>query len=325
MVMTKPHSGWLLGLVAAIAALGACDADEAAELTDTGVREIDENGFRLNGFRLNGFRLNGFRLNGALLSGDAGDGIELQEIRLKHAKGLGAQVETSWLVGSDLHVKTGAGDVLSGPQLKGAELVFLVEEQGKWSMQTVRIGKVEPLTPGSDVWLYDLKIRAEKGPWRPLCVDHQGASTEAILLAGVWDPATGDRVTPEPSQAVTFACRDAALAKCVEWGYRPWDSVDDVSLVDHHQACTRASRADYCGDGVPHTLAGIEIHVLDELGIQADAGEGYVVEAEWGPDGAVCLNPANTRLPHPSLACDLPPCGASFASGALIQTGKSVP
>jgi hypothetical protein len=36
----------------------------------------------------------------------------------------------------------------------------------------------------------------------------------------------------------------------------------------------------------------------------------------------VCLNPDNTRLPDPALACgDLPVCGGSFESGGLVQTG----
>ncbi|MBL8974013.1 MAG: hypothetical protein JNK56_25700, partial [Myxococcales bacterium] len=47
---------------------------------------------------------------------------------------------------------------------------------------------------------------------------------------------------------------------------------------------------------------------------------------EWGPDGAVCLNPANTRLPDVEVACAdlLPPCGEDFAAGGLLQSGKLV-
>jgi len=319
--MSMPRVGWLVGMVAAVVGFGACDGGLAEEVE---AREVDANGFRLNGFRLNGFRLNGFRLNGLVLSGEGGDEIELAEIRLDKAKKgkKGSQVVWSWLAGGDLHVMTDANKVLSGQQLKGAEFVFKVQEGEAWSTKTVRIHKIKPLTPGAEVLIYDLKIRTEKGPWQPLCLDGQGHATEAILLDGVWDAETGDRVAPSPSQAVTFACRDAALAKCVEWGYRPWDSVDGVSIADHHQTCTRASRADYCGDGVSHTYDGVQIHVLDEVGIQEDEGDDYLVEAEWGPDGAVCLNEANTRLPDPSFACDLPLCGAPFASGGLIQTGK---
>jgi hypothetical protein len=124
---------------------------------------------------------------------------------------------------------------------------------------------------------------------------------------------------------VTFACRTAALAKCVEFGYRPWSVKSGTSLADHHQACTRMVRADYCGTGQAHTVSGTPVHVLDKLGVQtADPNVPYVVEAEWGPNGATCLNPANTRLPNQAIGCNLPTCGGSFASGGLIQSGKLV-
>ena len=67
-----------------------------------------------------------------------------------------------------------------------------------------------------------------------------------------------------------------------------------VNLADHHQACTRMARADYCGDGVPHTLNNTPIDVYDRLVpyIQTLASVGnkeWKVEAEWGPNGALCL------------------------------------
>ncbi|MBL9103089.1 MAG: hypothetical protein JNL82_19240 [Myxococcales bacterium] len=309
------------GLVSA-----ACDADEAtrspAEVA-ADERQYEDNGFRLNGFRLNGFRLNGFRLNGAVLGGDDGSGAW---IVLNHLSLAGeAPVTKSWLAGSDLHVELSGGAVLAGEQLTGAVLEFVVADGSGSDKQvtTVRIDGVEPLEPGSDVWLYDLVVSDEKSVWEPLCVDGDGEPTGAILLGDVWDPDSGDRVVPRPSGAVTFACRDAALAKCVEWGYAPWRSVDDVALADHHQACTRAVRADYCGDGTPHTVDGLTVHFIDDLGVQvADESPPYLVEAEWGPDGALCIEPDNTRLPDPAITCgDLPPCGETFASGGLVQTG----
>ena len=55
---------------------------------------------------------------------------------------------------------------------------------------------------------------------------------------------------------------------------------------------------------------------------QTWVGASYAVEAEWGPDGATCLNGSNARHPELNIACDIPACGASFASGGLIQSGK---
>jgi hypothetical protein len=53
-----------------------------------------------------------------------------------------------------------------------------------------------------------------------------------------------------------------------------------------------------------------------------EVGASYAVEAEWGPDGATCLNGGNARCPELNIDCDIPACGTSFASGGLIQSGK---
>jgi hypothetical protein len=49
-----------------------------------------------------------------------------------------------------------------------------------------------------------------------------------------------------------------------------------------------------------------------------------VIEAEWGPSGAVCLNASNMSLGPQALNCELPACGAPFASGGVLQSGKIV-
>lgn len=320
--MTGRRIGWVLGAATAAFSIGGCDADEADEQADLGesaARDIEANGFRLNGFRLNGFHLNGFRLNGLSLDGVNGAYIKLEKLKLPD----GPKITASWLSEGNLHAETEFGQVLSGAQLIGAELVFELSEGQANKTSTVKIVNVEPLAPGSEVLLYDAKIREGTGLWEPLCLDHLGLPTEAILIDDVWDPATGNRVLPRPAGVATFACRDAALAKCVEWGYRPWHSLDGIPLSDYHQACTRAVRADYCGDGVSHTADGVLIHILDELGIQdVELNALYAIEAEWGPNGARCLNEANTRLPDPQYACAPKACGGSFDSGGLLQTGK---
>ncbi|MFY0533109.1 ADYC domain-containing protein [Nannocystis pusilla] len=297
-------------------ASAACDPRQS--LDDVSERQWEDNGVHLNGFRLNGFRLNGFRLNGFRLNGDsaATDYIELESIELASC----GHVKTSWLEGSNLHVKRTDGTVLSGAQLVGSVLHFGVVEGGASKKKKLKIAGVAPLTSGSEVLQYDLKIKNGGGPWQPLCVDGSGQVTQTLLLAAAWDPRTGRQISPVPSDVVTLACRGAALAKCVEWGYLPW--VDG----DYHQACTRVARADYCGDGISHTVDGVAIHILDEIGIQESAPDStYVVEAEWGPDGAVCLDANHTRLSGPDIGCSLTSCGAPFTSGGLIQTGIPTP
>ena len=68
-----------------------------------------------------------------------------------------------------------------------------------------------------------------------------------------------------------------------------------------HQACTRMLRADYCGDGTPHTQDGTEVDVYDTLGIQSpQADSDMTFEAAWTADGSACVrkvrNPEITTL-----------------------------
>ena len=309
------------------------------------------NGVLLNSFRLNSFRLNSFRLNSFRLNGDPGseDFIQIVAVDLP-----GSHVaKHSWIDGSELRVVTQKGKLLAGHSLTGTTIRFAVQEDGVEHVREVKIAGVEHDKQGKQDkqgkhgkhgkhghhhehgWgdddgavLYDLRIRElPDQAWYPLCgVDGDGDPIAAVLLTDVWDPDTGAKISPRPDDAVTLACVDAALGKCVVWGYQPWASVDGEPLADYHQACTRLVRADYCGTGVSYTEDGTPIHVLDTIGIEdVDPVAEYVVEAEWGPDGAICLNAGNTRIDDVEVACpELPACGESFASGGLIQSGKIV-
>jgi hypothetical protein len=130
--------------------------------------------------------------------------------------------------------------------------------------------------------------------------------------------------------SITFGCRGTVLAKCVELGYKPWQTVDGKSLRDHHQACTRMIRADYCGDGSANTFNGWQLNIFDNLDIQTlEPGLGsWGFEARWAPNGALCMG--NYRaLDLVGAADELPSCVAAridsactagdFADGSLVQ------
>ena len=170
----------------------------------------------------------------------------------------------------------------------------------------LRINNITQSDAQDDVYLYDLTYRAKNSDqWLPYCGD---STVAAVPLQNYWDSTTGDRV--DDTKVVTFACQNAALAKCALLGYRPWASATNcegknkqqtcgqVSLQDHHQACTRMLRADYCGDGTPMTVDGTAIDVFDDLApqIQTPATD-WPVEAEWTPEGASCVN----FVRHPEL------------------------
>ena len=121
---------------------------------------------------------------------------------------------------------------------------------------------------------------------------------------------------------MTFACETGAIGKCVEkMGYKPWSpaapdcrtfctaarppfnfpicrkkcTTPTRELM--HEACVRMVRADYCGDGVSHTVDGIGIDVWDSSNINLMSSistdpDGYGHEGEWTPSGARCLSDA---------------------------------
>jgi hypothetical protein len=150
--------------------------------------------------------------------------------------------------------------------------------------------------PEGDVYLYSLSYRdPADGAYKTYCLPDREGKTFAIPLSGYWDPA---RAYVAQANVITFACANSPLAKCVRWGYKPWKTVNGTSLRDHHLACVRMTRADYCGDGRPHTREGTLIDMYDRVGVQKRTDEpAMVFEAAWGPGGAVYLS--RPRLGEP--------------------------
>jgi len=206
---------------------------------------------------------------------------------------------------SGTFTKDGVSYPLSGTDFIGAEfdLVLTAIVAGEPMVEEVvlRINNITNSEQQPDVLLYDLTYRSKTSDqWLPYCGD---ADVPAVPLQNYWDPETGDRV--DDPNVVTFGCSNAVLAKCTLWGYRPWASAvrcdekkngklkncELLSLQDHHQACTRMARADYCGDGTAATVDGTLIDIWDELMPQLQTPfTDWPVEAEWTAEGASCLN-----------------------------------
>lgn len=278
---------------------GAIDIDTTAhELrasNDTRLNGIEVNGTELNGFRLNGFRLNGFRLNGVTLANTSFTGTKESD---------GSIVTGTALAGSDIE-----GELVGGGTV------------------ALRIAAITPSsTPGLNYYTVEY---LDGGTWRNICWNN----LPAVPLNGLWSETTGNYVSD--SSRFTFACRGAALAKCVEWGYERWKThteckgttCKEQSLEAFHQACTRMVRADYCGDGVPHTENGTAINVWDALGIQTqDLDTGMSLEAEWTPDGAACVKHtrwANSVGDDPAKDYILTHCPARWAGPSSTSCGGS--
>lgn len=263
-----------------------------------------DNGTEMNGAVLNGKFLNGKFLNGKFLNGTA----------LSRINGaLTALVQLNGRPLTDIQIINGS--LLSGNDGLSTKI-------GAQLADTVFNVNFDPLTTGGEDMTFKILSVAQSGVqpttyfhtvhqlngddvFETICRDGAGNPTQAIALAGTWDPETAVR---QPGVGkFTWACRGAALAKAVEWGYQPWAS---ATMADAHEAAMRMIRADYCGDGVTHTSNGNPIDVSDKWGIQV-ADTNWAVEAKWGPNGAVCLNtPRKLWWTRSSIPCaaTLPYC-----------------
>ena len=273
---------------------GLGEADHTDEMAQ--MRELEFNTTRLNNIKLNNIKLNNIKLNNIKLNN-----VKLNNVKLNNVKLNGFALDGSEFYGVI------EGEVLErrGADLIGTEieLTFYSLDDNNQEVTEIVILRIDDAyldeqAPGSDVWLYDITYKsANSDEWAPICE----SGYPVVPVRNYWDDVTGDRI--DDADAVTLACTDAVIGKCVTWGYQPygeawncpkWDSpkkCDLISLQDHHQACTRMARADYCGDGVPWTVPGTAIDIYDHLYPQIETLEtqNWQIEAEWDVDGAYCL------------------------------------
>jgi hypothetical protein len=301
----------------------------------------------LNGVSLNGKVLDGHIVTSVSLKSATHDGRKVRPIKLRETK----------FVGVDVYGKT-----VEHSELDGA--VFLATlDDGSTLELSVFLADRLPNPDGPSYQEYEVYYDTTQGP-RSLCgEDESGRAIEAMPLPGVWDYSQGTPTGGahlDDRDRFTFACAGYALHKCVDAGYPPWETVlgcedspgkgkgkkgkgkdkkeDDedkpkgkggkhcqqVSLAPYHQACTRLLRADFCGDGVSHTVNGIEVNMYDGLGIRVDS-EDWAFEAEWDEHGAICARIERLKgVDLPSCLADLvdESCGdwEHLKQGALLAS-----
>jgi hypothetical protein len=235
----------------------------------TSINGTSVNGTSINGTSINGTSINGTSVNGTSINGTLFSGISLN-LPIVGGAFIGAQMNATLADGSQIKLR--------------------IEDMA---------GSTDP-----EVFLYTVTYK-DGAKWKSICgYDSSGLPQKAIPLEGIWDYSeatpTGGSHIDSPSM-FTFACVGSSLAKCVQLGYKPWKTVEecdgdgncqDVALSDVHQACVRMLRADYCGDGMSHTTNGIQVNLWDSFGVQkkkSGVGGKWLPEAEWSPDGAVCI------------------------------------
>jgi hypothetical protein len=292
---TQQHGVTSLRALAGTAVLlTGCLADidsQEPEESETSANIIEPNGISLNGISLNGISLNGISLNGISLNGTRVNGISLNGVsvsgtQLQGVKSSGARVTGAAMVGA----------TLKGVLSNGANLDLRIDASALLP------------APNADVRTYAITYTTTAGQ-QPLCVGPTGQN-EAIFFPGTWNLTTVRHQWD--ANMSTLSCRGATFAKCLELGYK------DDSLIDtYHQACVRALRADYCGDGVSHTVNGTQINIYDRIGKQTDT-QTWAIEANWTTDGAICINKGRlgTALTTPTV----PQCMASRATIPCVTT-----
>lgn len=183
---------------------------------------------------------------------------------------------------SNLRVERGGlkADLPNGPlgplDFVGVEL-FAELSDGSTRAFTIEAAKPHPGV--ADGYLYRLKDVTGAPLCRQASSPGEPYPYHALPIAAVWS-AGGDRM--ESTDLFTFACTAGVLNKCAGWGYTPWDdgAHDPLAMVELHQACTRAARADYCYDGSPHTRDNTQVYTWNNTYADVDA-----VDAPPGPDG----------------------------------------
>ncbi|MDY7225070.1 ADYC domain-containing protein [Hyalangium rubrum] len=210
--------------------------------------------------------------------------VELGRVRLGAATVSGVRLEQGRLVAASREPKALVSAVMQGRASDGAPV-------------EVALCGAEAAAEDPSVMWYQIQVwDAEREAWENPCVaTHRVPSPRALAVPGVWDEKGARH---EEAGRFTFACENGVIAKCIQWGYKPWGEKAGYSLEALHQACTRMARADYCGDGRSHTREDMPIDMYDGLAVLTrtkEAAGGWEpalasFEAAWTADGAWCLS-----------------------------------
>jgi hypothetical protein len=251
-----------------------------------------------------GITMQGTEMQGMILRGQAMQGLTMQGFRFAGAT-LNGALDALHIERGEL-VATRGTTTLRGTALVGAQLLADVQGSSEGAPATAvaryQITSIVPEdavhydpTGTGNTWLYTLEQWVDDtASWQPACPTDSDGRSAAIPMTATWNNH-GDRV--ESTTQFTFGCTTGVIAKCYRWGYRPWLN-GYGHMAATHWTCTRLARADYCGDGVPHTRNGTTINLWDTLphgGIQHHgllAPLGMIFEAGWNTQGAVCLSRA---------------------------------
>jgi hypothetical protein len=200
--------------------------------------------------------------------------------------------------------------------LSGEALLGLVLDFHAFSMRFI------PMPAKNNVPMYRLEYSLDQGSWQPYCADEEG---NAVFLPDLRVANWTARLTRSPG-VVTMACGSGAIATCMTWGYKPWDSAGDQQRADYlFGSCLQAKRAAYfvqSNDFESYTAQGTRFSLQDSASIMMTHSVLPGVEALWSPEGAVCFSPrfrriaASATLPELPASTSVPECDEELHEAA---------
>lgn len=296
--------------------LAACSAEPAHDIDQQPV--MTQQGTELHGLLPHGSQLQGKTIEGFRFAGATLNGSPLVNLRIDKGELIAEHNQVT----------------LRGTALVNARVFAEAKNRTVQPPRTIVVeyqitdivaedSIYDPLQTGN-TFLYTLAHNVDNtGSWQPACPVDSDGRRAAIPLADTWD-TMGTRINS--AQLFTFGCTTAAIAKCYRLGYRPWvPGYGNLTIT--HWTCTRVLRADYCGDGVSHTLNGTLINVWDNLPspgpILTQGSSGMTFEAAWNQNGALCLSHARWDLDGAVVAAACPnrlrPPGQSMRPGTVCD------
>lgn len=238
---------------------------------------------------------------GRLLQGSRGSSFTITSVSLGCGNVQNLHVEGAQLLGTNQGVPVSGTDFIGG-------IATLRDADGQPATARIDRADRDASDPTGVTFLYTLTYRdSNTGATINACLPDPDGVAAALPLRGRWDATGAKRDT---DTAISLGCTSGVLAKCVRWGYRPWEVKNGVPLEQHHQACTRMARADYCGNGTSYTVEGTKVDIYDVVPVLTrNPSLLSLFESSWTPDGAYCI----ARERWLSLTGLLPPnCTANF-------------
>lgn len=215
------------------------------------------------------------------------------------------------------------GDVVvADAGIVGSKIVLEVPNTGQivYLEITEYDAKVEAWAEGEPpMTAYKASYFGAQGQPTALCPSTNPENQWFMLIAG----ETYDRVTHAIDAAptsVSLVCVGEAAAKMKLLGFGPQGQRQ--ASVEERMATLRMITADYCGDGTSFTVAGKQVAWRDREGLVTPPFAEEVLEAKWGPDGALCLeHPRHASLDEVLDHCEIPACADDdIADGVIWRT-----